>query len=223
MTLDKLQSTVVRPDFRKTIAFGVITLAALIAGHQLGGINAHDLQPRLASWGCVLVVLVFGVLASRSAAREVDRIIAARAGVAASNPIRVVVLLVGYLITLFAALQLMSLPLGQFLVGGTVGALIVGIAAQQVLGNLFAGLVMLFARPYVPGQYIRIRSGGLGGPHEGTVTSVGLLYTTLETSEGTINIPNSGLLSAAVGPVPEPEDDEPAAEPVGEAALDERR
>ena len=115
---------------------------------------------------------------------------------------RLIVLLSGYLVTLAAVLDLLALPVDYF-AGGTVAALVIGIAAQQVLGNVFAGLVLLFARPYVPGERVRVYSGALGGPHEGVVTAVGLMYTTLAGGEGPINIPNSALLGAAVGPLPE--------------------
>jgi small-conductance mechanosensitive channel len=199
----------VRPDFRKTVVFGVLALAGLIAGHGLGGIYAHSLRDRLAAWGCALVVVVFGVWASRTAGNEVDRIISARAGTSAGSTLRVVVVLVGYLIALSSVLDLLALPVHYF-VGGTVVAIIIGVAAQQLLGNLFAGLVLLFARPYVPGERIRIRSGALGGPHEGLVTGVGLLYTTVRSAEGDINIPNSALLAAAVGPVADPSPDDPS-------------
>ena len=113
---------------------------------------------------------------------------------------RLTTLLLGYLIVLLAMVDLLALPV-QLLAGGTVLAIILGVAAQQVLGNLFAGLVLLFARPYAPGQRIRVYSGALGGPHEGLVTSVGLLYTTVQSTDGDINIPNSGMLASAVGPI----------------------
>jgi hypothetical protein len=57
--------------------------------------------------------------------------------------------------------------------------------------------VLLFARPYIPGGKVRIRSGALGGTLDGTVTTVGLLYTTLSTQDGVLNIPNGALLAAA--------------------------
>jgi hypothetical protein len=62
--------------------------------------------------------------------------------------------------------------------------------------------VLLFARPYVPGQQIRVLSGAINGPHEGVIVSAGLLYTMLDTPAGPLNIPNSTLLAAAVGPAP---------------------
>jgi len=106
-------------------------------------------------------------------------------------------------------LALLRVNLGNLLVGGAVTGVIVGIAAQQTLGNFFAGLVLLFARPYVPGQHVKIRSGALGGPFEGIITGSGLMYTTIDTEEGLVSLPNSGLLGAAVGPtvIPEPAED----------------
>jgi small-conductance mechanosensitive channel len=89
-----------------------------------------------------------------------------------------------------------------------------------VLSNLFAGLVLLFARPYVPGQQVRVFSGAIGGPHYGTIVSAGLLYTVLDTAEGPLNIPNSALLGSAVGPS-DGEPEEARVEPSEPAAPDQ--
>lgn len=196
----------VTPDFRRAVVFAVIALAALVAGHRVGRIDAEGTRAQVAAWGCALVVLVFGILCSRSAAAETDRIITARSTQAVGSSLRLIVLLTGYLITLAAVLDLLALPVDYF-AGGTVAALVFGIAAQQVLGNVFAGLVLLFARPYVPGERVRVYSGALGGPHEGVVAAVGLMYTTVAGDAGPINIPNSALLASAVGPLPEIDDD----------------
>lgn len=72
-------------------------------------------------------------------------------------------------------------------------------AAQPVLGNLFAGLVLQFARPQVLGQRVRAMAGAINGPHVGVIVSAGLLYTMPETDDGPLNIPNSSLLAAACG------------------------
>lgn len=199
----------IRPDFRKAVVSSVVALAALIVGHLLGDIHSDSLHRRLIAIGCAVGVLVFGVLATRSAAGEVENVARVRAGATAATPLRVVCLLVGYVIVVLAALDLLDTPIGHLLVGGAVTGVIVGIAAQQSLANVFAGLVLLLSRPYVPGERILIRSGALGGPLEGMVTRVGLAYTTLLGNDGVIvNIPNAGLLAAAVGPAPPPESEE---------------
>lgn len=194
----------VKPDFRKAVVFAVLAFALDGVTHGLGGVRAHSGHVRLICYGCAVLFVAFGVLATRSAADEITRVSRQRAGTAAATPLRLTVLLIGYLAVLLIAMDLFAVPVGHLLVGGAVTGVIVGIAAQQTLGNLFAGLVMMFSRPYIPGERIRVRSGSLGGLIDGTVTAVGLTYTTMETADGIVNIPNSGLLAAAVGPIPEP-------------------
>jgi small-conductance mechanosensitive channel len=199
----------VTPDFRRAVVFGLVALAGLVAGHRVGRIDAEGARDQIVAWVCALAVLVFGILCSRAAAGETERIMTARSTPAVGSGLRLIVLLAGYLITLAAVLDLLALPVDYF-AGGTVAALVIGIAAQQVLGNVFAGLVLLFARPYVPGERVRVHSGAMGGPHEGLVTSVGLVYTTVVGEDGPINMPNSALLASAVSPLPEDDTDDEA-------------
>ncbi|GAA0519456.1 hypothetical protein Ade02nite_80560 [Paractinoplanes deccanensis] len=187
----------VRPDFRRTLGYGTVALAALVTGSQFSGTATRD---KLITYGCALLVAIFGLFATRTAAREVHRVALARAGDAAATPLRVLVELGGYLITAFSVCDLLDVGLQRLLVGGAITGVVLGLAAQPVLGNLFAGLVLLFARPYVPGTRIRVLSGALNGPLTGTIVSAGLLYTVLETDDGPLNIPNSALMASAVGP-----------------------
>ncbi|SOD71726.1 mechanosensitive ion channel-like protein [Jatrophihabitans sp. GAS493] len=206
-TIDALRTleSRVRPDFRRSVVFGVLAVCALILNATLGGVHDETLHVRLISWGCAALVAIFGVLGTRSAANEVSRVSDARAGASAAAALRVGVLLVGFLFTFTAVINVLEIDAGRFLVGGGFTAIILGIAGQQVLGNLVAGLVLLFSRPYVPGERVRIHSGALGGPHDGVVTTVGLLYTMVVTADGPLNIPNGALLAAAVGPITEEE------------------
>jgi small-conductance mechanosensitive channel len=187
------------PDFRKTAVFGLIALAALIAGEELGGVGSLSTDHSLAAYGCAALVAIFGVLASRTAAGEVQRVAVHHGGDRAGTPLRITVLLIGYMIAVISFCDLMDVDVGHLLIGGAITGIVVGLAAQPILGNLFAGLVLLFARPYIAGERIRVLSGAINGPHEGVVVSAGLLYTTLLTPTGPLNIPNSTLLAAAVG------------------------
>jgi hypothetical protein len=45
-----------------------------------------------------------------------------------------------------------------------------------------------------------VHSGSLGGPHTGTVLNGGLTYTQLRTATGLLQLPNAGLLAAAITP-----------------------
>jgi small-conductance mechanosensitive channel len=205
---------VIRPDFRRALVAGVGAIVCLAVGSTIGdGVHSHELHTKLAIIGLAVAFVVLGVLAVRSASNEVNRVVRARGGPSAGTTIRLLINLIGYVIVLLAVLGMLAVPLGHLLVGGAITGVVVGIAAQQALGNLFAGLVLLLARPYTIGQEVRVRSGGLGGPFDGTVAGMDLLYTTIVTDEGPVRLPNSGLLAAAVGPRPAREQEVPPGEP----------
>jgi small-conductance mechanosensitive channel len=119
---------------------------------------------------------------------------------------------VGFLIRLFTvgiallvALRIAGLQAREIAVGGAFTAVIFGLAAQQTLGNLIAGTVLLSARPFRVGDRVRFQGGGVAGSVEGVVSSLGLLYTTLASGDDSIMVPNSVVLALAVTPLREPD------------------
>jgi small-conductance mechanosensitive channel len=65
--------------------------------------------------------------------------------------------------------------------------------------------VLLSARPFRVGERVRLQGGGLAGQIEGTVSSLGLLYTTFARGDDSILVPNSVVLNVAVIPLREPD------------------
>ncbi len=116
--------------------------------------------------------------------------------------VRYALVLIGAVTTLVVTLVLFGVPVGKLLLGGALTSVFVGIAAQQALSNLFAGMVLLLARPFKVGDSIRLRAGGLSGEIEGTVSEIGITYLRLATPDGVLSIPNSQVLNAVVGPLP---------------------
>jgi small-conductance mechanosensitive channel len=118
---------------------------------------------------------------------------------------------VGFLIRLaflvaaaIAALRVAGLDPRTLAVGGAITAVVIGLAAQQTLGNLIAGVVLISVRPFKVGDRVRLQAGGLAGQVEGVVASLGLLYTTFARGQDSIMVPNNVVLSAAVVPLREP-------------------
>lgn len=107
-------------------------------------------------------------------------------------------------VTAFVALRIAGLKPQTLAVGGAFTAVVLGLAAQQTLGNLIAGTVLLSARPFRVGERVRLQAGPLAGQLEGVVSSLGLLYTTFARGEDRIMVPNSVVLGAAVVPLREP-------------------
>ncbi|HJQ03138.1 MAG TPA: mechanosensitive ion channel family protein [Jatrophihabitans sp.] len=220
-----------KPNLKRAVPALVLALVAFGFGDHLGGIdqtqparfavfgravNLSKGRVSLLVLGLVLVFVVAGVIATRSIAGELARVSEQRGGVAASSAVRLICRIVGYITVALGLLALLRVDLGNLLVGGAVTGVVVGIAAQQTLGNFFAGMVLLFARPYVPGQRVKVRTGSMGGPFEGVIISAGLIYTTIDTEDGVISMPNAGLLAAAIGPSPEPPMTEGSQLPIGD-------
>jgi len=115
--------------------------------------------------------------------------------------VRFAILVIGAVITVVLTLELFDIAVTQLIVGGVVTSVLLGIAAQQSLANVFAGIVLLMARPFRVGDQIGIRSGALSGLLEGMVSEISITYVRLETPNGPVHIPNSQVLAAAVGPI----------------------
>lgn len=76
----------------------------------------------------------------------------------------------------------------------TSASLAIGLALQGCLTNLAGGILLLFMKPFVVGDYI---NDGCG--HEGTVTAIEIIYTRLLTADNqTICIPNGKLADSSV-------------------------
>ena len=118
--------------------------------------------------------------------------------------VRYALVLIGAITTLLVTLALLGIPISSLLLGGALTSVFVGIAAQQSLSNVFAGMVLLLAHPFRVGDSIRLQAGALGGQISGTIAEIGITYLRLATSTGVISIPNSQVLNAVVGPLPDP-------------------
>jgi small conductance mechanosensitive channel len=128
-----------------------------------------------------------------------------------------VIKVIGILAVLLFAISTSRLGAELALLGGAVTGLVLGLALQPVLGNLFAGIIILTTRFVEVGDTVRIVASQvpyqvaslpvykyfspdyvLPG-YKGRVVEVGLIYTTLILDTGyELRIPNMVLLSSGV-------------------------
>jgi small-conductance mechanosensitive channel len=155
-------------------------------------------------WGAVVLLLVIGWSLAWSIGRAAGPTFFRRMDPATAGTVGFVMRLLTIALTILLALGVAGVSAGSLIAGGAFTAIVLGLAAQQTLGNLFAGMVLITARPFRVGERVRLQAGSLGGIQEGVVSSLGLLYTTLARGEDRIMIPNTGVLSAVVVPVREP-------------------
>ncbi|MCU1490309.1 MAG: Small-conductance mechanosensitive channel-like protein [Acidimicrobiaceae bacterium] len=196
-----------RRHLLRAFVYGAIAIAAFGVGssgtlHPRQVAGRPQIEPRVLAAGGAVAFVFFGIFATRRLANGLGAFMTARTARAAGGAVRLVVTAVGYIVVLFGTLGLLGVNAGHLLVGGTVAGVVIGIAAQQSLSNVFAGFVLQFARPFTIGDNIRVRAGALNGPFDGVVLGMSLTYVTLFSEGGVLRVPNSGMLAAAVGQYP---------------------
>jgi small conductance mechanosensitive channel len=168
---------------------------------QLFG-QAGDVPVRIAT---VVALVVLGWALARDIGQAAGPTFFRRMDPSTAGTVGFLIRLLTIAITLLVALRIAGVHPATLVAGSAFTAVIIGLAAQQTLGNLIAGMVLLSARPFRVGERVRLQAGAVGGSTEGIVSSLGLLYTTLARGEDRIMIPNNVVLSAAVVPLREPD------------------
>lgn len=164
---------------------GVESAVSIVTGH-------------LITLGGSAVVVVLGLVSTFAWARWARGVFTHLVGGAYGSIIRFTLIIFGMCIVGVVTLSMLGFRVAQLVVGGAVTGVLLTIAAQQALSNLFAGMLLQFAHPFKVGDMIWVRSGSFAGTVEGVVTEVSITYVTLENDEGRILLPNSQVLAAAV-------------------------
>lgn len=165
---------------------------------------AKSTADSVVQWVTVGILLVLGWALATNVGRAAGPTFFRRMDPATAGTVGFVMRLLTMAVTLLIALGVAGVGTGSLIAGGAFTAIVLGLAAQQTLGNLFAGLVLITARPFRVGQRVRLQAGAIGGIHEGVVSSLGLMYTTLARGADRIMIPNVQVISSVVMPIVEP-------------------
>ena len=195
----------------KSIIALLLAIAAAVISHQARNdtFTTNHVTNQFIAYGSAVLFLVFGSTATYGLAGKSRELLEPTAGPAHAAIVRYAILIVGAFTTLVITLVLFGVDVSQLVLGGAITTVFLSIAAQQALGNVFAGLVLVFARPFQVGDAIRLQAGALGGTLDGIVTDIGITYVRFDTDGSVMSIPNSQVLNAVVGPIPpEPEDAE---------------
>jgi len=170
--------------------------------------NLHHVKAQYGTWLRVLTIIaliVVGWWVARDLGRLTGPTFMRRMDPATAGTVGFVIRIVVALIIALIVLSVAGTGIKALAVGGGFTAVVLGLAAQQTLGNVFAGMVLLSARPFRVGERVRLQAGVVGGQAEGVVSSLGLLYTVLSRGTEQMMIPNNVVLAAAIVPLREPE------------------
>jgi small-conductance mechanosensitive channel len=153
----------------------------------------------------VLALVILGWTLARDVGRGFAPWLSKRTDAATAGSVGFVIRLLALLASVVVALRIAEVSFAAIAIGASFSAVVFGLAAQQTLGNLIAGVVLLSARPFRVGDTVRLQGGMIGGQIEGVVTSLGLLYTTFNAGGDPVLVPNSAVLAVSISPLREPE------------------
>src|SRR3954465_2328488 len=187
-----------RRELLLIVPLTALTIVAYVLREQLFGV---DTPVRVVA---AVVLVVLGWALARDLGRWAQPALFRRVDPGTAGTISFLIRLSFLAVAGLVALRIAGLDPRTLAVGGAITAVVFGLAAQQTLGNLIAGMVLISARPFRIGDRVRLQGGGLAGQLEGTVASLGLLFVTFAQGEDSIMVPNNVVLTSAVVPLREP-------------------
>ena len=153
---------------------------------------------------CALALVGLGAWFARDFGRAVGPMMRGRMDQGTAGTLGFIMRLVLLVAAVLIALRIAGLTPRTLAVGGAVTAIVLGLAAQSTIGNVFAGLLILSVQPFRVGERVRLQAGALAGVVEGTVTQLGLLYVTLANGDDVILVPNNAVVTSAIVPLRQP-------------------
>jgi small conductance mechanosensitive channel len=187
---------------------GVVLVALAIIAVLIVFSRRRDLFPGYGTEvriGTVIALVILGTALARWLGQGMAPGLFRRLDPATAGTVGFLLRLLTVVVTLIVALRIAGVAPETLAVGGAFTAVVLGLAAQQTIGNLFAGTVLITTRPFRVGERVRLTGGATAGSIEGIVGSLGLFYTTVIEGQNRTMIPNSVVLQLAISPLREPE------------------
>lgn len=186
---------------------GLLVALTVIAAVLVVYYHRHELLPGYGPWvraATVIILIIVGSAGSHWLVRWISPRLFRRVDPATAGTAGFLIRLLAMAAVVILALRIAGVTAATLAVGGAFTAIVLGLAAQQTLGSLFAGIVLQSTRPFRVGERVRLVGGALAGSIEGTVSSLGLFYATLVQGADRLQVPNSVLISLVVVPLREP-------------------
>jgi small conductance mechanosensitive channel len=178
-----------------TLAIGF--LASYLLYRQL--VPAIDVAPLYA-----IVIVIDGYLVVRLATIIIERALEPTIGITRTHGFKNAIQIVGAIFVISAVFTVLGVNLSSLLIGAGFLGIVLGLAAQQVLGNIFAGISIFISRPFEIGDRVTIVNSSYGllagsYPREntingfsGTISDIGIFFTRVLLDDGSPSVfPNS--------------------------------
>jgi small conductance mechanosensitive channel len=183
-SVDKKERSLLRTLTIMIIAVAVVLIASSFI--------AQLIEPRYGPYLKVVVAATIGYFVVNSLANVFYRL-SYDALKKNAEIIRILIRIIGAIIVISIIISYLSEDPIIAASIGTITAIVIGFASQNVLGNLISGLYLAITRPFRIGDRVTVFG------NTGTIFDIGLLYSRLKTEEGDIILaPNLSLVSTTI-------------------------
>jgi small conductance mechanosensitive channel len=158
------------PRMSKGALGGLLVALLVLAGTLVVYYNRQSLFPGYGQWvryATVAILIVVGSAATHWLVRGLSPRLYRRLDPATAGTLGFVVRLFAIALVVVLALRIAGVNAAALAVGGAFTAIVLGLAAQQTLSGLFAGIVLQSTRPFRVGERVRLVGGALAGLNRG--------------------------------------------------------
>jgi len=177
--------------FIAVVAFAIVTALIVNFTGNRDYIPSGYLLPLYA-----IIVVITGYAWVRIFTAILEKVVEPTIGVTKTHGIKNLFYIIAAIVVAVIISSLYGLNLTGVLVSAGFAGIVLGLAAQQVLGNIFAGLSLLASRPFEIGDRITLATSSynlLGGTYNreslingftGVITDIGIFYTKMTLDDG---------------------------------------
>ncbi len=194
----------------------IIALAFVFIGFYLMNLYLKIIPGNFERFIYAGIVALFIFILIRIIVHSLEKYLSRYISPSRARPLIFIISLVGYFILSIAVFASLGIDVSSIILGSTFLSLILGLASQNVLSNIFGGLMVVFAKPFVEGDQVAINTWQFGmmlssyppkyfsrdeirPTYRGKVSRIDLLYTSIRDHSGKIiKIPNSILVQGAI-------------------------
>jgi small-conductance mechanosensitive channel len=169
-----------------------IMFVAIIIVVVAGSLIEQFLEPRYGPYLKIGVVAVIGYFVINSLANVFYKL-SYDALKNSAEIIRILIRIIGAIVVISIIISYLSQDPIIATSIGTITAIVIGFASQNVLGNLISGLYLAITRPFRIGEKVTVFG------NTGVIYDIGLLYSRLRTEDGDIILaPNTSMITTTI-------------------------
>jgi small-conductance mechanosensitive channel len=169
-----------------------IMFVAIIIVVVAGSLIEQFLEPRYGPYLKTGVVAVIGYFVINSLANVFYKL-SYDALKNSAEVIRILIRIIGAIVVISIIISYLSQDPIIATSIGTITAIVIGFASQNVLGNLISGLYLAIIRPFRIGEKVTVFG------NTGVIYDIGLLYSRLRTEDGDIILaPNTSMITTTI-------------------------